>query len=1099
MVILLVALLATASAALAQRTTGSISGTVTDSTGGVLPGVNVSAVCTETNQTRVVVTDTQGGFNVPELPVCLYRVTAELPGFKTIARDAPVVANGVAKVDFKLEVGAQSETITVEASSAVVEFSDKLNNRVDAKRIESIPLSGRDFNSLLSVTPGVQHQPGGGFLGVNVSGARTTSNNYMIDGISNNDRYYGDSVMNQTGVVGVPATLVPMDAIGDFTVQQTPSAEFGVKGGAAINVVMKSGGNVPHGSGYYFRHDTWSDSPNYFTKQNAILNNQAVKSTDVKNQQYGGTFGGPIKKDKAFFFGYYEGQRLDVPSTYNVHVPTTSQIADARLRIARAGMQVNPIGENLLKFFPTDPSGNMNVGSPNISNMSTFSIKVDHNLNAKNMINERLFWGTNLQSAPAFNTGEIVAPGQPNDFFNSVADPTRVYLVGVVWNSTLASSTLLETRLGFSSISQTIDVNNKIDPKSLGVNTGPLDSLDFGVPSVQVGSFGHIGGVGGYPITTDPTTTTQVTTSLTHTRGSQTFKMGGSFDYAYNRSVRNRSRPTFNVTAGTSDDVDSLVGLLLGRIDGIGRSFGSTERFMHQNSYGMFFNDDWRVNARLTLSGGLRYEIFSPVVERSNLASNFLPDRGLVRVGTSGLDSLYNTQKKNFGPRAGLAWDVTGSGRTSLRAGYALTYDSPQIATLHSPGASRAGSFTNFDTGVFSVTLSGALNRLPDDRLATCFDPNNSTAGGDYVCLQPGASAFGSSPSGSPPFDVFGVPTDIKAPLYHYFHVTFQHELFRNNAVTISYVGSRGYDQIIPRDINAPPLGSAFTGNIDRLRPYNSQYPNLRHIYMLTNDGRSWYDSVQFSYRQSNWHGINTQYNYTLSDCQDYNSGNRDGVPQAVNPWNPANNKGPCNADIRHNFNVGGSYALPESSKLGPVGRGWEVGTVFSALSGRPFTPTVGARDNSGQNIGTLRANCNGDPQYGLQFLTTGSASGSEQFILNLPTTSQRLTNDSSLLFSTPANGTLGNCGRNSLRRPIFAAWDLNILRTFKLQGSARVQARFEIFNLLNRVNLGAQQSSNVRSGLFGTIGSTPDVDRGNPVIASGGPRAMQWALKVLF
>ena len=209
LVLLLVAVLATTHAAFAQRTSGGISGTITDSTGGVLPGVNVTATCTETNQARTAVTDTQGGFTFPELPVCLYRVTAELPGFKTVARDAPVVANGVAKVDFKLEVGAQSETITVEASSAVVEFSDKLNNRVDTKRIEAMPLSGRDFNSLLNVTPGVQHNPGGGFQAVNVSGARTSSNNFMIDGISNNDRYYGDTVLNSPGVVGVPATLVP--------------------------------------------------------------------------------------------------------------------------------------------------------------------------------------------------------------------------------------------------------------------------------------------------------------------------------------------------------------------------------------------------------------------------------------------------------------------------------------------------------------------------------------------------------------------------------------------------------------------------------------------------------------------------------------------------------------------------------------------------------------------------------------------------------------------------------------------------------------------------------------------------------------------------
>src|SRR5580765_716946 len=381
LVLLLVAVLAATHAAFAQRTTGGIYGTITDSTGGVLPGANVTATCTETNQARSAVSDTQGGFVFPELPVCLYRVTAELPGFKTVAREAPVVANGVAKVDFKLEVGAQSETITVEASSAVVEFSDKLNSRIDSKRIESMPLSGRDFNSLLNVMPGIQHRPGGGFQGVNISGARTSSNNFMIDGISNNDRYYGDTVMNQTAIVGIPATLVPMDAIGELTVQQTPSAEFGVKGGAAVNIVMKSGGNVAHGTGYYFRHDDWTDKPNFFDIRAAQKLGQEANPTPIKNQQYGGTFGGPIRKDKAFIFGYYEGQRLAVTTPYDAHVPTATQITSARQRIAAAGLQVSPIGENLLKFYPTDPTGTIHVNGVTNANMNTFSVKLDHQLN----------------------------------------------------------------------------------------------------------------------------------------------------------------------------------------------------------------------------------------------------------------------------------------------------------------------------------------------------------------------------------------------------------------------------------------------------------------------------------------------------------------------------------------------------------------------------------------------------------------------------------------------------------------------------------------------------------------------------------------------
>src|SRR5438477_1320249 len=280
-------LLLAAAPARAQRTSGTISGTVMDSTGAVLPGVTVTAVCTDTNLTRSVVSDVQGGFTIPDVPGCVYRVTAELAGFKTVSREAPVTANSVAKTDFRLEVGAVSETVTVEGVSPLVEYSDKLNSRVDSARIESLPLSGRDFNSLLNVMPGVLHRAGGGFQGVNIGGARTSSNNFMIDGISNNEVYYGDTVMNQTAIIGIPATLVPMDAIGDFTVQQTPSAEFGVKGGAAINIVMKSGTNLPHGTGYYLRHDDKFDSPNFFDIRAAKRLGNDANPTPITNQQYG--------------------------------------------------------------------------------------------------------------------------------------------------------------------------------------------------------------------------------------------------------------------------------------------------------------------------------------------------------------------------------------------------------------------------------------------------------------------------------------------------------------------------------------------------------------------------------------------------------------------------------------------------------------------------------------------------------------------------------------------------------------------------------------------------------------------------------------------
>jgi outer membrane receptor protein involved in Fe transport len=1065
--------------ALAQKITGDITGTVTDTTGAVLPGVVVTAVCPATNLTRTATTDERGGFSLPELPVCTYKVSTSLQGFRSVTRDVQVAVNTVGKVDFRLDIGAQSETVTVEGVSPLIEFSDKLNNNVDTERIVSIPLSGRDFNSLLAVTPGVQRDPGGGFLAVSISGARRTSNNYMIDGISNNDRYYGDSVMNQTGVVGVPATLVPMDAIAEFTIQQTPSAEFGVKGGGAINVVMKSGSNVPHGTGYYFRHDDWTDAPNFFVKKA----DPTADATPVKNQQYGGTFGGPIVKDKTFFFGYYEGQRLRVTSPYQAGVPMPSEIASARARIAAAGLTTNPIGENLLKYYPVDPAGVITVNSANIVDMNTFSGKVDHQVNANNRLSGRYFFGQSFQSAPAF-VGELTPANGPADMFNSVTDPTRAQLAGVVWTSTLSNASVLEVRLGYNRFSQTIGINNNVDPASLGINTGPLDAADFGVPAVYLGNFGYIGGVGGYPITTAPTQTYDLSGALTQTRGQHTLKVGGNYQLGKNHSVRNRARSIFGINGGGSfDNVDSLVGLLLGRFDSASRTFGSTSRDISQYSIGAFINDEWKATPRLTISLGLRYDLNSDVTEAADLASSFIPGRGLVRVG-SGIDRLYNKDANNFGPRAGIAFDLTGDGKTVIRSGYALTYDLPDFKTLHSPNTTwsglgaRSGAFTNPDLGVFSVTLSGSQSAAPDAKGVTCIDPNSGNRG-DFVCVQPGVPIYGSSPTGQPPFNAFAVPENYKTPMYHYFHATVQRELFRQNALTVSYVGSRGRDQSWFRDINGPPVGTPFS-NPQPFRPFYSQFPTLQHIIQLTNDGKSWYDALQVSYRQNNWHGINTQYNYTLSKCEDYNSDNsrgRNNFPQANNPYDPTRNRGPCDFDRRHNFNIAGTYTFPGTRA---ATRGWEVGTVFTALSGRPDTPNIGSRDRTGQDTGSDRADCFAAPVYDF--------TNPDKYITN-----------AAQAFGTPAGGRLGSCGRNSIRRPGLAQWDLNILKSFHLTGGARLEARWEIFNVLNRVNLGSPQSTNVRSGLFGTIASTPDVDAGNPVIAQGGPRAMQWAVKILF
>src|SRR5882724_5227904 len=261
-------LLLCAASVSAQRTTGDISGDVTDASGAAIPNVVVTAVNSAIGLTRTATSSSSGAYTLTELPIGTYKLTVSSQGFKTIVRSAVVSTGAVTRADFALQIGQVSETITVEGSAPLMDTSPSENNFVDALKIESVSLNGRDFNSLLAITPGVQRSPGGGFLAVSINGSRTTSNNYFIDGLYNNDRYYGDSAINQTGVLGIPAVTFPPEAIEELTVQETPSSEFGVKGGAPILVNMKSGTNAWHGAATWVNHSGFGDADNYFANHN---------------------------------------------------------------------------------------------------------------------------------------------------------------------------------------------------------------------------------------------------------------------------------------------------------------------------------------------------------------------------------------------------------------------------------------------------------------------------------------------------------------------------------------------------------------------------------------------------------------------------------------------------------------------------------------------------------------------------------------------------------------------------------------------------------------------------------------------------------------
>jgi Carboxypeptidase regulatory-like domain/TonB-dependent Receptor Plug Domain len=297
----------------AQKISGDIAGDVTDSTGAVVANATVTAEKLDTRLLRSATASSTGSFRIPELPIGIYKVSVSAPGFKTTVRNMEVSAAALTHADFVLQVGERTETVEVEGAAPLVELSPNDNNYIDRAKIEALPINGRDLNSLIAVTPGVQRTPGGGFLAISINGSRTTSNNYLIDGLYNNDRYYGDQSLGQPGVTGIPAVIFPPEAIQEVGIQQTPSAEFGVKGGAPINMVMKSGNNGLHGDARWVRHTSFADAANYFSKRSGCSDPGSCQPTPLRNMQFGGTLGGPIVKDRTFFFVFYEGRRGSFP------------------------------------------------------------------------------------------------------------------------------------------------------------------------------------------------------------------------------------------------------------------------------------------------------------------------------------------------------------------------------------------------------------------------------------------------------------------------------------------------------------------------------------------------------------------------------------------------------------------------------------------------------------------------------------------------------------------------------------------------------------------------------------------------------------------
>ncbi|MDQ6653321.1 MAG: TonB-dependent receptor, partial [Acidobacteriota bacterium] len=690
-------LMATATG-LAQSISGRIVGTVTDPNGAVVPEASISVTNEGTGAQRTVKADDSGTYVVTELPVGLYTVAITAANFSPISRPHVKVDVGSdTRVDVAITVQGAAAEVTIEDQAPVLQRdSSALAEVVNNRQVESLPINGRDFRRLTTITPGAAPRSQRGSLGsFTVNGQREKSNIFLIDGVDNNDSFRNQPSFNQGGVTGAPATLFPVDALGEFSIQTQGAAEYGRNSGAVLNILVKAGTNDFHGSAYEFLRNDNFDARNFFEG----------KRNEFKNNNFGGVIGGPIIRNRTFFFAGYEGQRESVFSPSAVLVPSAAAIATARALNAANGRPENPLSTRLLAFFPAENSSGTNnylFGAPNSNRSNNFLAKIDHRITSKLNMSGRYIFGQGTQVFP-LTSGN----GSPLPAYQTVV-PTRIQLVGINFQYLATPTIVNEMRLSYNRFTQGFSpLDASFDPSSIGLNTGLTSG---GLPTITVAGFVPLGSPNNLP-RSRVSSAYQVVDNLTWTSGAHTYKFGGE----YRRPLVNSVNDTFKrgqINFAGSTGFSPLANFLAGfpSISSTVILRGGTRRDTFSHNLGLFAQDDWKVNPRLTLNLGFRYEYTGVFADAHKRISNFVPSVGLVQVGDANLPRLYRRDLNNFAPRLGLAYDLTGKSKTVLRAAYGIYYDAPSqdFYLAHSFQNGGPGSVGNNFVpaiGTFNVTF----------------------------------------------------------------------------------------------------------------------------------------------------------------------------------------------------------------------------------------------------------------------------------------------------------------------------------------------------------------------------------------------------------
>jgi hypothetical protein len=1136
---------------IAQTSQGRILGTVVDASGAVVANAKITITNIATATTRTITTTAAGEYAAPNLDPGSYVIVVEAAGFEKAKHTAVTLEVGTdVRVDFKVVPGAVGETMVVTGEASMVDTtSDVLGGTFSNEAINELPLLGRDFQNLAILQPGIQRTPGGGFLSTSANGNRPEDNNYIIDGLDDNDAYYGTTVTNEEGVEGTPATHLPIDAIQEFNIQSGPEADYGWKPGAIVNIGIKSGTNSLHGSAYYFNRNAALDARNWF--------NPGPDPVAALNlHQFGASLGGPIVKDKVFIFANYEGVRDKVgnplavltPVSVPIGDPTTS-IVDALAECASAGT-CSPISEKLATYLPFNPgpTTTLNLDFNNLNREDNGIAKVDYHLSQKHTLTGMYFVGDSVQTEESTTV--------LNPLFLSQAN-TRAQVMGGGWIWTPTSRLTNQFHVGYNRLSQQVVVaDHNLNPATLGINTGVTNPTDFGIPEIQISGFtSHtIGGSGNWPLYTTPNQTLQFVDNATYLIGRHNLRFGGEFRTGSTDNIRDTYGSGY-VRFSFDGPASPLENFTTGDAAQAYVAVGNSHRVVSQKSFGAYVEDDWRATQKLTITAGLRYDLSLPITDQHDLLANFDPSRGLVQVGKQ-ISSPYNTDYNNFAPRLGFAYDVRGKGKTIIRGGAGIIYEIPHISVYIGQNSTEAQGLALIPTGLQLIGPNNTIYPSPGNIDATTLSltdsqvTSNWKAGGPiFGNLSPGAVTCAYDPINGVdnPCPIFGVNRNIVTPYVINWNFNIEQTLWRDAAMTMAYVANKGVKLYSIRDINQNNYAIDQQNNADEQsgRPYVNQFPYLSYIDMLGNGDNSIYHGLQVTLRQRTRGGLYFVAGYTWAHSIDDSSGNREFDIQDSN--NPGAERSNSDTDIRHRFTLATTYALPSKPGYAQLLQGWHLNGIVTAQTGSPIFFYDSSNDISGTGEFNDRWNISGDPsnlhwsknvpipyidptqfnsvEYDpvnmLYHVTSGTNPAAQQCVNAALAAGGQAAADQLLggpggpagdatitggcyaqngtVITPPAPGTFGNMRRNVVYGPDFVNLDFSVIKVFKFGERFTLEARGEVFNLLNHPNF-ADPVHDLSDGAgLGLAQFTPDIAASNPVIGSGGSRHIQLGAKIIW